>query len=148
MSVEAEPAMTAGGGERRGLSTAAARNPATTTKSVPRMQGITSRWLLRLLPWVEAGADRGPGHLGVRHQGGDAVHRAVDAPPCCRCGAVLSMSRRAFEDLTAQSPGGGAPPGTRCHLPLRRPVPAHIALVPAAPEPTQCGIDTDITGSM
>ncbi|GAA5165258.1 family 2B encapsulin nanocompartment shell protein [Pseudonocardia eucalypti] len=36
------------------LSTAAARNLATTTKSVPQMQGITSRWLLRKLPWVEA----------------------------------------------------------------------------------------------
>ncbi|MEO7194123.1 MAG: family 2B encapsulin nanocompartment shell protein [Pseudonocardiaceae bacterium] len=36
------------------LSTDAARNLATTTKSVPQMQGITSRWLLRVLPWVEA----------------------------------------------------------------------------------------------
>lgn len=36
------------------LSTQAARNLATTTKSVPQMQEITSRWLLRLLPWVEA----------------------------------------------------------------------------------------------
>ncbi|GLZ78573.1 Crp/Fnr family transcriptional regulator [Actinorhabdospora filicis] len=36
------------------LSTAAARNLATTTKSVPQMQGITSRWLLKLLPWVQA----------------------------------------------------------------------------------------------
>ena len=36
------------------LGTAAARNLATTTKSVPQMQGITSRWLLRLLPWVQA----------------------------------------------------------------------------------------------
>lgn len=36
------------------LSTAAARNLATTTKSVPQMQEISSRWLLRLLPWVEA----------------------------------------------------------------------------------------------
>jgi CRP-like cAMP-binding protein len=36
------------------LSTAAARNLATTTKSVPQMQEITSRWLLRVLPWVEA----------------------------------------------------------------------------------------------
>ncbi|MFE9661322.1 MULTISPECIES: family 2B encapsulin nanocompartment shell protein [unclassified Streptomyces] len=35
------------------LSTAAARNLATTTKSVPQMQEITSRWLLRLLPWVQ-----------------------------------------------------------------------------------------------
>ena len=36
------------------LTTAAARNLATTTKSVPQMQGISSRWLLRMLPWVEA----------------------------------------------------------------------------------------------
>jgi CRP-like cAMP-binding protein len=35
------------------LSTAAARNLATTTKTVPQMQGISSRWLLRVLPWVE-----------------------------------------------------------------------------------------------
>ncbi|HVK20593.1 MAG TPA: family 2B encapsulin nanocompartment shell protein [Actinokineospora sp.] len=35
------------------LGTAAARNLATTTKSVPQMQGITSRWLLKLLPWVQ-----------------------------------------------------------------------------------------------
>ncbi|MFE0041840.1 family 2B encapsulin nanocompartment shell protein [Streptomyces albireticuli] len=34
------------------LGTAAARNLATTTKSVPQMQGISSRWLLRLLSWV------------------------------------------------------------------------------------------------
>ncbi|MFB2975369.1 family 2B encapsulin nanocompartment shell protein [Microseira sp. BLCC-F43] len=31
----------------------AARNLATTTKTPPQMQGITSRWLLKLLPWVE-----------------------------------------------------------------------------------------------
>ncbi|MFE6668054.1 family 2B encapsulin nanocompartment shell protein [Streptomyces sp. NPDC057697] len=36
------------------LSTAAARNLASTTKSAPQMQEITSRWLLRMLPWVEA----------------------------------------------------------------------------------------------
>ncbi|MFI8288373.1 family 2B encapsulin nanocompartment shell protein [Streptomyces sp. NPDC085614] len=35
------------------LSTAAARKLATTTKSAPQMQEITSRWLLRMLPWVE-----------------------------------------------------------------------------------------------
>jgi Phage capsid-like protein/Cyclic nucleotide-binding domain len=34
------------------LGTAAARTLATTTKSAPQMQGITSRWLLRVLPWV------------------------------------------------------------------------------------------------
>jgi CRP-like cAMP-binding protein len=36
------------------LSTRAARNLASTTKSAPQMQGITPRWLLRVLPWVEA----------------------------------------------------------------------------------------------
>ena len=36
------------------LGTAAARNLATTTKSQPQMQGISSRWLLKVLPWVEA----------------------------------------------------------------------------------------------
>ena len=42
-------------GERPQLSldTAAARNLATTTKTVPQMQEITSRWLLRTLPWVQ-----------------------------------------------------------------------------------------------
>ncbi|MHA6800327.1 family 2B encapsulin nanocompartment shell protein [Bounagaea algeriensis] len=36
------------------LGTAAARNLATTTKTPPQMQSVTSRWLLRLLPWVQA----------------------------------------------------------------------------------------------
>jgi CRP-like cAMP-binding protein len=36
------------------LSTNAARKLSSTTKSVPQMQGITPRWLLGLLPWVEA----------------------------------------------------------------------------------------------
>ncbi|HEU5003907.1 MAG TPA: family 2B encapsulin nanocompartment shell protein [Actinomycetota bacterium] len=35
------------------LGTKAARNLTTTTKSEPQMQGITSRWLLRMLPWVQ-----------------------------------------------------------------------------------------------
>lgn len=39
---------------RTSLDTTAARNLATTTKSVPQMQGITSRWLLRMLPMVQA----------------------------------------------------------------------------------------------
>ncbi|MET9439306.1 family 2B encapsulin nanocompartment shell protein [Streptomyces sp. NPDC006610] len=40
-------------GPQQSLGTAAARNLATTTKSVPQMQEISSRWLLRMLPWVE-----------------------------------------------------------------------------------------------
>ncbi|MBT2387555.1 family 2B encapsulin nanocompartment shell protein [Streptomyces sp. ISL-11] len=38
------------------LGTTAARQLATTTKSVPQMQGISSRWLLRVLPWVQVSA--------------------------------------------------------------------------------------------
>ncbi|MEW9529272.1 family 2B encapsulin nanocompartment shell protein [Microbispora sp. NPDC049125] len=39
---------------RLSLGTRAARNLATTTKTQPQMQEITSRHLLRVLPWVEA----------------------------------------------------------------------------------------------
>ncbi|MDG9716590.1 family 2B encapsulin nanocompartment shell protein [Streptomyces sp. DH24] len=38
---------------QQSLGTEAARNLATTTKSVPQMQEISSRWLLRTLPWVD-----------------------------------------------------------------------------------------------
>lgn len=40
--------------DQASLSTQAARNLATTTKTAPQMRGITSRWLLRKIPWVEA----------------------------------------------------------------------------------------------
>jgi hypothetical protein len=39
--------------QQTSLATSAARNLATTTKSPPQMQGITSRWLLKLLQWVQ-----------------------------------------------------------------------------------------------
>ncbi|GAA1684859.1 family 2B encapsulin nanocompartment shell protein [Fodinicola feengrottensis] len=38
---------------RLSLGTAGARALSTTTKSVPQMQGITPRWLLKKLPWVQ-----------------------------------------------------------------------------------------------
>jgi len=38
---------------RQSLGTEAARNLATTTKTPPQMQGISSRWLLKVLPWVQ-----------------------------------------------------------------------------------------------
>ncbi|HZB29771.1 MAG TPA: family 2B encapsulin nanocompartment shell protein [Streptosporangiaceae bacterium] len=46
----------AGDGQANGqlsLSTQAARQLATTTKTPPQMQEITSRWLLKMLPWVQ-----------------------------------------------------------------------------------------------
>jgi CRP-like cAMP-binding protein len=39
--------------QRLALGPAAARQLATTTKTPPQMQEITSRWLLRVLPWVQ-----------------------------------------------------------------------------------------------
>ncbi len=38
---------------RTSLSTSAARKLATTTKTPPQMQGVSTRWLLRILPWTE-----------------------------------------------------------------------------------------------
>ena len=40
-------------GGRESITTDGARQLATTTKTVPQMMGITPRWLLQLLPWVE-----------------------------------------------------------------------------------------------
>ncbi|MFC4034867.1 family 2B encapsulin nanocompartment shell protein [Streptomyces polygonati] len=58
MSVETSSSPAGDTGEQaprqQSLDTAAARNLATTTKSKPQMRAISSRWLLRTLPWVEA----------------------------------------------------------------------------------------------
>ncbi|MEU8106073.1 family 2B encapsulin nanocompartment shell protein [Nonomuraea muscovyensis] len=51
MTETTEPALP--NGQQLSLSTEAARNLATTTKTAPQMQEITSRWLLKLLPWVQ-----------------------------------------------------------------------------------------------
>jgi hypothetical protein len=47
------PVGTQNGHSQTSLGTAAARRLSSTTKSVPQMQEISSRWLLRVLPWVE-----------------------------------------------------------------------------------------------
>ncbi|MFD8594188.1 family 2B encapsulin nanocompartment shell protein [Kitasatospora sp. NPDC059646] len=56
MTVETEPTPDVQAPAQHSLSTAAARNLATTTKSRPQMQEISSRWLLRKLPWVHVSA--------------------------------------------------------------------------------------------
>ncbi|KDN83631.1 family 2B encapsulin nanocompartment shell protein [Kitasatospora cheerisanensis] len=56
MTVETEPTPDVQAPAQQSLSTAAARNLATTTKSRPQMQEISSRWLLRKLPWVHVSA--------------------------------------------------------------------------------------------
>ncbi|MEV8228464.1 family 2B encapsulin nanocompartment shell protein [Streptomyces sp. NPDC079167] len=53
MTVDSSPDVRPEPPRQSSLGTAAARNLATTTKSAPQMQEITSRWLLRMLPWVE-----------------------------------------------------------------------------------------------
>ncbi|GAA5031923.1 family 2B encapsulin nanocompartment shell protein [Streptomyces siamensis] len=66
------------------LSTHAARRLTTTTKSAPQMQAITSRWLLKMLPWVDVkgGAYRvnrrlqlsvGRGRVQFEQNGGDDI---------------------------------------------------------------------------
>ncbi|QIS11250.1 family 2B encapsulin nanocompartment shell protein [Nocardia arthritidis] len=47
------PVQTETNGQQKSLSTGAAHQLAHTTKSEPQMQGITSRWLTRMLPWTE-----------------------------------------------------------------------------------------------
>ena len=66
------------------LSTRAARQLATTTKTEPQMQAISSRWLLRMLPWVDVkgGTYRvnrrlqlrvGRGRVEFEHNGADDI---------------------------------------------------------------------------
>ncbi|MBO3751337.1 hypothetical protein J5X84_35135 [Streptosporangiaceae bacterium NEAU-GS5] len=52
--------------DRLSLGPAAARNLATTTKTVPQTRGVTPRWLLRILPWVEVSS----GTYRVNRRGG------------------------------------------------------------------------------
>ncbi|MER5888611.1 family 2B encapsulin nanocompartment shell protein [Streptomyces sp. NPDC001941] len=54
MSLGTSPATEARQNEQLSLGTAAARKLATLSKSAPQMEEISSRWLLRMLPWVEA----------------------------------------------------------------------------------------------
>jgi CRP-like cAMP-binding protein len=53
MATTDRPASLGGEQQQQSLGTEAARNLATTTKSPPQMQGISSRWLLKLLSWVQ-----------------------------------------------------------------------------------------------
>ncbi|WP_371572285.1 family 2B encapsulin nanocompartment shell protein [Streptomyces sp. NBC_01314] len=72
MTVDSIPdAQTTPDAPPQSLSTAAARNLATTTKSAPQMQEITSRWLLRMLPWVEAEGGTYRVNRRLRHTVGD-----------------------------------------------------------------------------
>ncbi|MFJ9607850.1 family 2B encapsulin nanocompartment shell protein [Kitasatospora sp. NPDC101176] len=56
--------------QQQSLSTAGARNLATTTKSAPQMQGISPRWLLRTLPWVQVSGGTYRVNRRLRHSVG------------------------------------------------------------------------------
>jgi hypothetical protein len=52
-TLQSEPQVNGAAPQRKSLGTEGARTLATTTKSVPQMQSISSRWLLKVLPWVQ-----------------------------------------------------------------------------------------------
>ncbi|MGW7002248.1 family 2B encapsulin nanocompartment shell protein [Streptomyces sp. NPDC054933] len=102
MSIAAEPGQ-AEDQSRLSLSTAAARNLATTTKSKPQMQGISSRWLTRMLPWVQVSGGTyrvnrrltyavGRGRVSFVRTGAEV---RVVPPSLCEVPVL-----RGFEDLT------------------------------------------------
>jgi CRP-like cAMP-binding protein len=67
----AEPELDANDEQQRlSLGTAAARNLSTTTKTPPQMQGISTRWLLRVLPWVQVGGGTYRVNRRLRHTSG------------------------------------------------------------------------------
>ncbi|MFF4101804.1 family 2B encapsulin nanocompartment shell protein [Streptomyces sp. NPDC001903] len=94
------------------LSTAAARNLATTTKSVPQMQGISSRWLTRVLPWVDVSAGTyrvnrrlshavGRGRVSFVQSGADDVR--ILAPTLSELPTLKGFPDQAvFEDLAVR----------------------------------------------
>jgi CRP-like cAMP-binding protein len=53
MTTQPAPASAPAAPHTLSLTPAAARQLTTTTKTPPQMQGISSRWLLKILPWVE-----------------------------------------------------------------------------------------------
>ncbi|GLW95822.1 family 2B encapsulin nanocompartment shell protein [Actinokineospora globicatena] len=104
-------------GQQQSLTTEAARNLATTTKSVPQMQEITSRWLLRVLPWSHVGGGTyrvnqrrsyvvGDGRIAIDYVVGDGritVNRG-DAQPRVVAGDLRELSfLRDFDDDEALS---------------------------------------------
>ncbi|GAA1534815.1 family 2B encapsulin nanocompartment shell protein [Streptomyces albidochromogenes] len=72
MTVEADrDAVPAQASKQQSLATAAARNLATTAKSVPQIQETSSRWLLRMLPWVDVQAGTYRVNRRLSHAVGD-----------------------------------------------------------------------------
>ncbi|KUN30035.1 Crp/Fnr family transcriptional regulator [Streptomyces antibioticus] len=103
MTVDSSPETEAApAAPQQSLSTAAARNLTTTTKSAPQMQEITSRWLLRMLPWVETKGGAYRVNRRLRHTVGDGRIEFVQEGATVRViprelGELALL--RGFEDL-------------------------------------------------
>ncbi|SNX65985.1 hypothetical protein SAMN06272735_7827 [Streptomyces sp. TLI_55] len=103
MTVDSSPeAEAAPAAPQQSLSTAAARNLTTITKSAPQMQEITSRWLLRMLPWVETKGGAYRVNRRLRHTVGDGRIEFVQEGAAVRViprelGELALL--RGFEDL-------------------------------------------------
>ena len=127
------------------LSTAAARNLATTTKTVPQMQGITSRWLLRMLPWVNVsgGTYRVNRRLTFAVGGGlvaftQAADQAGLAPPSVR---EISLFGGADDDVQGALARGFAE---------QRVAAGQVAVVPPSLReiPLFAGVDDDVLADL
>src|SRR5689334_10567522 len=104
MTVETGPEAQLDSAGHSSLSTAAARNLTHTTKSAPQMQEITSRWLLRMLPWVETKGGAYRVNRRLRHTVGDGRIEFVQEGSTVRViprelGELAVL--RGFEDLDA-----------------------------------------------
>src|SRR6266571_6734735 len=105
MSIRTEPAAVAQDDRSRSLSlgTAAARNLAITTKSVPQMQAITSRWLLRMLPWVEAAGGSYRVNRRLRYTIGDGIITVTDGGKHIRIIPAELRELPALRDFTDET---------------------------------------------
>ncbi|MEU5125144.1 family 2B encapsulin nanocompartment shell protein [Streptomyces mobaraensis] len=105
MTVDSSPGPEAApAAPQQSLSTSAARNLTTTTKSAPQMQEITSRWLLRMLPWVETKGGVYRVNRRLRHTVGDGCIEFVQEGATVRViprelGELALL--RGFDDVSA-----------------------------------------------
>src|SRR2546430_13669162 len=72
------------------LGTGAARNLATTTKTPPQMQWISSRWLLKVLPWIQVHSGVYRVNPRLNYAVGDA---RVTVTKAREAGSVIPASR-------------------------------------------------------
>ncbi len=105
MPIDIEPAAVGQDGQAQPLSlgTAAARNLATTTKSVPQMQAITPRWLLRMLPWVEAAGGAYRVNRRLRYTIGDGIITVTDGGKHIRIIPAELRELPALRDFTDET---------------------------------------------